>query len=461
MGKLFGTSGIRGLVDKKLTPEFCSKLGLTAAAFYGDGSTVLVGYDHRPQAQVVSHALISGLLAGGVDVIDVGMSPTPAALYAVRELDADGAIVVTGSHTIPEIIGILFFNKDTSEFVSSDEKKFEEIFFNEKYNRVPWNRLGRLEYYDISDIYLESVLSLIDTSKVEGRRVVIDSGNSSASNILRGILLAAGVDTIALNDYPDPTFPGRGPFPKADTLQEMGRVTFAWKADIGVGVDGDGDRAIFCDEKGTVYWGDVTSAIFAMDAIRKGAKKIVVTINTSHVVAHIIQRTGGEVIFSRIGPPAIVETMKRNNAKLGLEESGKYIWSDAIYYGDAALATLRMLEILETTGKSLSELVSELPRFHMKKIAIRCPDELKKLVLERAYRRAKKRLEGEISEVITIDGVKIILRDGSWLLLRPSGTEPVFRVFAESMDEKKTDFLIEIGEGMVKEIIEFLKRDVS
>jgi len=456
MTLLFGTSGIRGLIDKKLTPEFCVKIGLAAASFYSPESTLIVGYDHRPQARVVSTALISGLLAGGANVIDVGVIPTPAALYAIKELDTDGAIVVTGSHTIPEIIGILFFKDDTSELSKEEETKFEEIFFNEKYKREPWNRVGKLEYLDILDIYMESVLSLIDTSKVEGRKIVIDSGNSCASGILKEIFTTAGVKTIAINDYPDPLFPGRGPFPRTDNLQELGEITRTWEADIGVGVDGDGDRALFCDERGTVYWGDVSGAIFAAYAVKRGIKNVVVTINTSHIVSYAVRKMGGNVIFSRVGPPAIAETMKKHNAGFGIEESGKYLWADAIYYGDAALAGLRMLEILDISGKTFSQLASEFPKYYMEKVAIKCGDELKKKVLEKSSEILKNKMKEDITDIITIDGVKVILSDDSWILLRPSGTEPVFRVFAESNDKKRVHELIKLGEEVVKKAISML-----
>ncbi|MHA1617117.1 MAG: hypothetical protein ACTSX9_07420 [Candidatus Njordarchaeales archaeon] len=456
MGRFFGTSGIRGLIDKHLKPDFCVKIGLAAAKFFGEEANIIIGYDHRPQSRIVASAVISGLLAGGVNVLDAEIIPTPAVLYGLKEMKLDGAVVVTGSHTTPEITGILFFKRDTSELSKEEEDIFEKILIEENFNRVPWNRVGRLEYINIIDIYIESVLSLIDLGKVEGRKVVVDPGNGAASGILKFILIEAGLVVQAINDYLDPTFPGRGAFPRVDVLNDLCRVTKAVKADLGVGTDGDGDRALFCDENGTAYWGDVSGAIFARGVVRKGHKRVVVTINTSHIVKWAVEKEGGEVIFSRVGPPAIADTMKKYNAYYGIEESGKYLWSDAIYYGDAALATLRMLEILEEEEKTFSELVSELPKFHLKKVAISCPDEIKKKVLEKSINELKRILPNryEITEVIDIDGLKIIFNDNSWLLLRPSGTEPVFRVFAESQDPQLAQELIEIGEKVVKKLIE-------
>ncbi len=458
MKRLFGTSGIRGLIRDRMKPEFCVKLGLALASLLNNEGTVIIGHDHRPQAIIVKNAFISGLLAGGVNVIDVGIAPTPAVLYYAKKVSPDAAIVVTGSHTIPEIIGILFFNRDTSEFSESRELKLEEIFFSEKFNRVPWNRLGTLKRENALDIYKESVLSLINESKVGGRNVIVDPGNGVSANILGEILREASVKVIGINDYLDPFFRNRDPFPRVDNLAELGRLVKCWGADLGVGVDGDGDRALFSDEKGNIYWGDITGAIFSENAVKTEAKRVVVTINTSHVVSFAVKRAGGEVVFSRVGPPAIADTMKKHGAYFGIEESGKYLWADAIYYGDAALATLRLLEILNDTGKTLSELANNLPKYHMIKAAIPCDDDIKKIVLEKASEIIERKLRDEISDKVTIDGVKIILRDDSWILLRPSGTEPVFRIFAESRDKDRASELIELGKTIVNNLIGTLKQ---
>ena len=157
------------------------------------------------------------------------------------------------------------------------------------------------------------------------------------------------------------------------------------------------------------------------------------------------------MIYSGVGPPAIAESMKKNNAYFGIEESGKYLWSDAIYYGDAALATLRLLEILDIEGKPLSKLISEFPKFYMEKVAISCPDKLKDIVLVRAFEEWQERHKP--AKVLPSDGIKFMYKDSSWVLFRPSGTEPVFRVFAESMDKERTKELIKESVDLVKELI--------
>lgn len=458
--RLFGTSGIRGLINTKITPEFSAELGLTAAAFFGQGSTIIVARDHRPHAQVVEMSLISGLLAGGVNVLEAGITPTPAVLWAVKELDVDGAIVCTGSHTPSEIVGILFFKKDTSELDRAEEAIFEDILFQNKYKRVPWNEVGTFDYISIEDVYIDAVLNNANTNHIEDRTVVVDPGNGASSGLLKTILEMAGAEVIAINDLPDPRFPRRDPFPRPQNLQRLGKLVRGINADLGVASDGDGDRAIFAADDGNVYWGDISSALFAIDAIKyRNIKRIVVTINTSSVVELVSRQLGGAVHYCDVGPPAIASKMKETGAGLGLEESGKYIWSNAIYYGDAALATLRMLEFLEHEGLAFSNLVKQLPRRHLAKIALDCPDEIKGQVTERILQHIEHSPPASIKNTIKIyTGVKIFFEDDSWLLFRPSGTEAKYRIHAESDSEDKALRLLEYGKNIVEEIIHSLIR---
>jgi len=455
--RLFGTSGIRGLIDVDLTPELSIKIGLAAAKFYGEGARILVGRDHRPHARVIELGLISGLLAGGVNVIEAGVAPTPAILWALLHLDADGAIVCTGSHTPPEIVGILFFKKDTSELDRGEEERFERIMRKESFDRVPWNRVGSLECVDITDIYIESVLRMIKTS-IGGRIVVVDPGNGVASGVLRALLERAGVDVVAINDTPDPRFPRRDPFPRPENLKRLGQIVRGIGADLGVATDGDGDRAIFVGEDGSIYWGDISGALLAMDAIKyRNTKDIVVTVNTSSIVEIVVKRLGGRVHYCDVGPPSIAARMKEVNAGFGLEESGKYIWSDAIYYGDVALATIRMLELLEREGKTISELVSELPRRTLTKTAISCPNSIKNQVTEYVYRRIRDIWKEKPCKILRIrNGFKVLYEDGSWVLFRPSGTEPKYRIHAEACDEKIAQKLLERGIRIVRNAIRTL-----
>lgn len=451
--KLFGTSGIRGKANVEITPEMAAKLGASFASLLNNEGAVAVGRDVRLPAELFQHALISGLLAGGVDVKDCGPAPTPALLWAVKKRELDGAVVVTGSHTPPEIIGFLFFMKDTAELSSEESLEFEKIFFDEP-SRMPWNEVGNYSKAEILDLYLKSVLELVDLQRISSSnfRVAVDPGNGVAALTLGKILQAAGVETVVINDEVDGTFPHRDPYPRPEVLGELIRAVKETKADLGVATDADGDRAIFVDEEGGVMWGDVSGSIFVEETLkRRGGGTVVAPINSSQLLKRVCDKYGGEVVYTRVGPPAIVSEIKRVEAVFGLEESGKYIWPETILYGDPALATLKMLEIISEKQKTLSQLVQEFPKFYAIKRAFHCPNELKEKVSIKALEEWRRR--GEEAEVVEVDGVKFVYPDGSWILLRPSGTEPVFRAYVESRSSDRAKELAELASGLVRKTL--------
>jgi phosphomannomutase/phosphoglucomutase len=448
--RLFGTSGIRGMANVEITPEMATKLGVTFASFFGNEGTVAVGRDVRLPAELLHYAFIAGVLAGGVDVEDCGLAPTPAVLWAVKKRGLDGAAVVTGSHTPSEMIGFLFFMSDTAEFSVRESNRFEKIFFN-KPEAVAWSEVGQCSEVDVSDLYLRSVLEHVDLRKISssGFKVVIDHGNGASVSICDKIFRAAGVKIIAINGEPDGTFPNRDPYPRPEVLGELAKEVNEHEADIGSATDGDGDRAIFVDGDGNVLWGDISGCIFAEAVLKKhGGGDIAVPINTSQLIEWICNAHNGRITYTKVGPPHIVSDLKRVKALFGMEETGKNIWPETILYGDWTLATLKMLEIMAKEQKSLLELVQEFPRFYMKKETFRCPETLKNAVMMNALEDWKKREEE--AEVVTIDGAKIIYPDGSWMLLRPSGTEPVFRVYVESQDFTRVKELMKVGSDLIR-----------
>ena len=434
----------------EITPEMATKLGITFASFLGNEGTVAVGRDVRLPAKLLHHAFISGVLAGGVNVEDCGLAPTPAVLWAVKKRGLDGATVVTGSHTLPEIIGFLFFMSDTAELSVEESYQFENIFFN-KPKVVAWNEVGKCSEVDASDLYLRSVLEYVDLPKISssGFKVVLDPGSGASALVCDKIFQAAGVKVDVINGEPDGMFPHRDPYPRPEALSELVREVNESGADIGSATDADGDRAIFVDDEGKVLWGDVSGCVFVKDILMKHRGGVIVApINTSQLINWVCNVYNGKLTYTKVGPSSIVSGLKRVKAVFGVEETGKNIWPEAILYGDWILATLKMLEVVAREQKSLSELVQEFPKFHMRKEAFHCPEALKKSVMMNALKEWKKR--GEEAEVVTIDGIKIIYPDGSWMLLRPSGTEPVFRIYVESQDPISVQELAKVGSELIK-----------
>jgi len=451
--RLFGASGIRGIANKEMSSELAVKLGLTFASFLGNEGTVIVGRDVRLIAEALSNALISGLVSGGVNVEDCGIAPTPAILWALKKRELDGAIVVTGSHTPKYMIGFLFFMKDTSELSYEESIKFEKVYFK-RIKRVPWNQIGKRCEIDISKIYLQGMLEHVNFNKISSSnfKIVLDPGNGAATYFCSEIFDCAGVETIIINDKPNGLFPTRDPYPRPEVLGMLSSKVWEFKADLGSASDGDGDRAIFVDDQGKALWGDISGAIFAKNALMKfGGGVIVTPVNSSQLIGWVCDNYRGKLIFTKIGPPAIVKTMKEENAIMGLEETGKNIWPNAILYGDWVLATLKMLEIIEEERKSLSGIVKTFPQFYMKKEAFFCQENLKQTVLTQVLKELSKLKEK--AEVVTIDGARINYSDGSWILFKPSGTEPVFRVYSESINQNRVQELAKMGSKIVKKIL--------
>ena len=453
--KLFGTSGIRGIANTEMTPKLATKLGLTFATLLGNQGTVVAGRDVRPSAESLSSALISGLLSGGVSVEDCGITPTPAILWTLKKRELDGAVVITGSHTPKEMIGFLFFMKDTAELSTEESYHFENIFFG-KTKPVVSNQFGKRFDADISDLYLRLIHKQVDISKISSSnfKVVVDPGNGSSASICSNIMQTAGVETIVINNVPNGLFPARDPYPRPEVLGPLAKKVKESGADIGSATDADGDRAIFVDNEGRILWGDISGCIFVKDVLLKyGNGNVVVPINSSQLLNWICDRYNGNLTFTRIGPSAIAAEIKTKDAIIGIEETGKNIWHDTIFYGDWLLSTLKMLEIMSKEQKSLSEMVNELPKFYMRKKMFYCPDQLKDLVLTQVLNEWKKR--GENADIITIDGVRINYPDDSWLLFRPSGTEAVFRVYFESQEMQKLQELENIASTIVNKAINY------
>ena len=438
--KLFGTSGIRGQIDGFLTPEFSAKAGLTFAATLQNKGTVLVGRDVRLNSRLIQNALMSGLSAGGVHIVDCGVVPTPALLFAIKRLHYSGGVMVTGSHTPAPTTGLLFFLEDTGEMDERDEKNFEKILRLHELKRVPWNEVGSFSTLDISEEYLREMQRQL--GNIGDYRVVIDPGNGATCATLATALTNAGCSVSTINGQPDGTFPARSPYPQPSTLSSLASAVKDARADLGVGTDSDGDRAIFA-RSGEVLWGDITCAIFVKNELRshKGGR-IITTINTSNVIQLLCEEYEGTLTVTKVGPPAMAEALREcKDALIATEESGKYIWPQVLMYGDAALATGRLLQIMKQKQKSLEELQSEIPRFYQFKAHIECPEQLKSRALEFAVGMWKDAGDVEIS---TIDGLKVNYSNHSSILLRASGTEPTLRCYAESLNLDEAKKLLDV-----------------
>ena len=448
--RLFGTSGIRGRIDEFLTPAFAERVCLSFATLLGNQGTCLVGRDVRSESEMIQKAVMSGLSAGGVDVLDCGVVPTPATLFVLKKLQYQAAVMVTGSHVPAPTTGMLFFLDDTGEMDSRGEERLEAVFRSEQSRRVPSSEEGSIGTLEILDIYQNEIRRQLGS--LGNYRVVVDPGNGATCATIGWILKDLDCDVITINGRPDGTFPSRSPYPQPSTLGELASAVKDAKADLGVGTDSDGDRALFATEDGQVLWGDVTGAFFVKSELEtRGGGRIVSTVNTSGLVELLCQQYGGSLTVTKVGPPAIAEALRKHKDVIfATEESGKHIWPDAILYGDAALATGKLLQIMKRKQKSLEELYRELPKFHQFKSTIPCSERLKSLAFRLILETWKPPKDARMS---TIDGLKVTYPNLSWFLVRYSGTEPIFRCQSESQSLDEAQKLHEIATELVRNAI--------
>ncbi|WP_457620276.1 phosphoglucosamine mutase [Methanopyrus sp.] len=455
MGKLFGTFGVRGVVGEDLTEDVARRLGLAFGTYLGGDAEVLVGGDTRTSTDTLKDALISGLTAAGCDVVDVGVAPTPAVQYLVDAQGFDAGAVVTASHNPPEFNGIKLLGPDGCGLSRKDEEEIEEIYFEENVDRASWDRVGnRVSAPDLLLDFEEAVLDYVGDFNGRGLRVVVDAANGAGSLITPRLLSELGVEVISVNAHPDGRFPGREPEPSEENLETTMNMVRAAGADLGLAHDGDADRLILITGDGEFVPGDYSLAIVAAWALDEGKGSQVVTpVSSSMCVQRVVEDRGGEVIWTKVGEPVVVEELKRaEDPALGGEENGGIIYPDFHLSRNGIITALLVCKLVAEEG-SLDDLLSEVPKYYLHKTGVECPDELKSKVME----RVESLVEGEeLEDVLTIDGVKLFYEDG-WVLVRPSGTEPLIRVFGEARDRETAVRRVEHWKERVEDIVSELK----
>jgi phosphomannomutase len=451
--KLFGTSGIRGRLGHEVSEELFYKMGLSLGQYLDNSGVVVIGCDLRPESKLIYPRVLNALRDSGLEVKSAGEVPTPALLHYELQVKADAAIMVTGSHTVPGVTGLLFFKDDGGESDEEMERKLERIYFGSKFTTAS-NR-GSIENVDALFVYQNRLTKLLDR-KLEDYKIAFDAGNGSMSGVATRILIDAGASVRPLFDKPDGTFPNRLPYPRKETLKSLSETTKQCKADFGIGTDGDGDRAIFVDDMGRVLMGDISGALFADRELSTHSGSVVAPINSSNLITDVCERHGSRLIITKVGPPAIISSIRKNaDVVFGLEETGKYIWPETLLYGDCVYSTFKMCELLASACSSLSCLVDKLPKYRLEKRMLRYRGCSKERILEEIHHRCLREFGHE--KVTTLDGVRVEFNDKSWMLLRPSGTEPFVRCYAESTTRKKARELAHLGMRILRESISAAK----
>ncbi|MFH1328725.1 MAG: phosphoglucosamine mutase [Candidatus Bathyarchaeota archaeon] len=450
--RLFGTNGIRGVTNVDLTADFAVKIGMAIGTFF-NGGKIAIGNDARISGPMLKMAVASGLCATGCHVLDVGLAPTPAVEFLVRYYNCDGGVIITASHNPPEFNGIKVNDEKGVELQREKEIEIEEIFFSEKYKLPKWENVGKLvERKDWIDSYVKGMKELVDVELISKHhyRVVVDAANSVGVLVTPRLLKELGCKVYTVNSHIDGSFPGRLPEPTTKNLMELSKVVKAIGADLGVGHDGDADRSIFVDEKGDVILGDKSFALIAKNYLKKNPNETVTTpISSSTIIEDVVKAEGGKLIWTKVGSINISRMMVEKKLKLGGEENGGVFYGPHQPVRDGAMSTALILQTMAEEAKPISELIAELPEYYNFKDKIHCPEAQKEEVLKRLLEEC----QTPDLQVDTRDGLKIWFPDRSWILIRPSGTEPIYRLFAESREKGKPEKIVAEYRKIVEKIL--------
>lgn len=451
--RLFGTNGIREIVGETLTAPFVTRVAGAVAAMVPVGAPIVVGRDGRTSSEAFARLFGATLALAGHRAIDVGLLPTPAVQFLVPRLGAQLGVILTASHNPPEFNGVKLIAADGLEATRVFEEGVETGVEHGIAPAVPYTHVGTLEEYPTGAArYVDAILARVDAARIAGRKytVVLDCGNGASAVTSPSLLHRLGCRVITLNAQVDGTFPGHLSEPTAANLTDLARVVPAVGADLGIAHDGDADRAVFVDAKGRYVPGEESQTLLARDAVERAKGGIVVTpVSASQSVEDAIRPLGGSVVYTRIGSPAVTHAMEEHGAVFGGEENGGLIFPAHQLARDGAMTAAALLDLLARRGVGLAEALADLPRYTLVKEKVACPVALRAPVLE----RLTDSLGRDSERVVTLDGVKAY-RAGGWVLVRPSGTEPLFRVFAESKDPAKARALADDGLARVRAAVE-------
>jgi phosphomannomutase/phosphoglucomutase len=451
MGRLFGTNGVRGVANKELTPELVIRLAASCGHILG--KNIALGRDGRVTSPLFRDAAASGLLSVGCNVHDLGVLPTPTLQYAIKHLGLDGGLIITASHNPPEFNGVKVMAADGVEIPRRVEDEIEGVYFAGGPKAAEWDRVGEIRHREALDLYIDAVVSKVDAAVIRGKglKVALDPGNGVGTLVAPIVAQRLGCQVYTVNAELDGRFPGRQSEPRPDNLGDLRELVKATGADIGVAFDGDADRSIFLDERGEVLWGDRSFALVARDYMGKhpGAR-VATAVSSSNAIVEVVEAAGGSIHWTRVGSVDVSRAMVENSIDFGGEENGGVMYGPHHPVRDGSMTMALILGIMAERGKPLSQLVAELPTYAQAKDKVSCPNEIKQRVLESL------RTKVAAPRVDTMDGLKLVFADGSWILVRPSGTEPTFRLYAEADTQPKVDKLVSENKRLIEETVKAL-----
>ncbi len=447
MGHLFGTNGVRGTINNEFTVQLTLDLARAVGTVLGRGK-IAISRDSRMGGEMFNLAAIAGLVSTGCSVVDIGPAPVPTLQFMTPRLDCVGSVMITASHNPPEFNGIKVMGANGIEVTRDLEGEIEDIYFSKEFRVAGWDEIGAVECYDGAiRKYLDAIKSHVDVDTIRDRelRVVVDGACSVGSLVTPILMRELGCKVFSLNCQLDGRFPGRDPEPVPKNLVDLARTVKAVGADLGIAHDGDADRATFVDENGEILWGDQSFAIIAARVLKKGSV-LVTPVSSGRLIEDVAKGRGASIDWTEVGSVIVSHRLEEIDADLGGEENGGVFYPPHQSVRDGAMTAAQIVEIMAGEEKTLSQLVEELPIYYSEKTKVHMKPEQKEFVLPELRRLT------EDMDRITLDGVKLMFDDG-WILMRPSGTEPLWRCFVEGKSKDAAETLCKKGVDLIKEAL--------
>ncbi|HPT86370.1 MAG TPA: phosphoglucosamine mutase [Bacillota bacterium] len=443
MGKLFGTDGVRGVANRELTPELALALGRAAGSYFKGSSDrklkILIGKDTRISGDMLEAALAAGLTSVGVDVVLLGIIPTPGVAYLCRALHADAAVMISASHNPVADNGIKFFDGNGYKLTDAVEEAIEKIYFEqlETLPRPEGVDVGQVERQENALALYEDYLLTTVNQRFDGLKIVVDCGYGAAYSLAPSVLRKLGADVTVLHGEDD----GSRINVKCGSTNValLREEVLSRKADLGIAHDGDADRVIAVAENGMVVDGDYILTICGLHLLRAGRlphKKIAATVYSNLGLLQAFRKHGADVVITANGDRYVLEALREQGLVLGGEQSGHIIFLEKNTTGDGVLTALQLISVVAETGEKLSALAGQMQRFPQVLENVRVSRKEgwdKNLRIKQAIQEAEKVLEGT-----------------GRIFVRASGTEPLIRVMAEGPDEGVLKDLV----SRVAEVIE-------
>jgi phosphomannomutase/phosphoglucomutase len=447
MAKLFGTNGIRGVFRKEFSLDFIHDITLSIATYFKKGP-ILVGYDGRDSSPIIAKIVCSAINYAGIDCKNAGLVPTPGLEFATKKLGYNGAIMITASHNPPEYNGIKPVASDGVEISREDELVVEDIYFNKKWIQSH-PRWGTTEKEDsVVRVYLDGIKSQVNSEKIKSKKfkVALDLGNGAQAVSAPKLCEELGCDVVTVNEKIDGKFPGRGSEPTPENLQGLSNTVKKTGVDIGIAFDGDGDRSLLCDDEGKILTGDKSALLLCKYILEKNPhSKIVTCLNSGSSIETIAENNKSEVIRTKVGSVEVSRKMVPTNALIGFEENGGFMYGKHNQVRDGAMTLALVLDLLSTSDQKISQLVSKLPPSFTTKDKTKCSKEQAQKIIDI--------LKEENPDSDTTDGIKVVYDTKNWFMVRPSGTEPIIRIYAEGDSQDNLDMLMARNMKKIKSIL--------